>query len=80
VIGESLRDAGKMLALGLALGLMLALVAGREASTMVFGLKPWDPATLIAAATLLVLVTTVASLIPAFKAARINPVDSLRTE
>jgi putative ABC transport system permease protein len=80
VIGESLRDAGKMLVMGLAFGLVLALLAGREASTMVFGLKPWDPVTLIASATLLVLVTIVASLIPAFKAARVNPVDSLRTE
>jgi len=80
VIGDSLRDAGKMLGIGLVVGLVLALVAGREASTMVFGLKPWDPVNLIAAAALLALVTIVASLIPAFKAARVNPVDSLRTE
>src|SRR6185503_2828166 len=80
VIGDSLRDAGKMLGIGLVVGLVLALVSGREASTMVFGLKPWDPVNLIAAAALLALVTIVASLIPAFKAARVNPVDSLRTE
>ena len=80
VIGDLLRDAGKMLIIGLAFGSVLALLAGRQASTMVFGLKPWDPVTLIAAATLLAVVTTVASLIPALKAARVNPVDSLRTE
>jgi hypothetical protein len=80
VIGESLRDAGKMLGIGLAIGVILALVAGREASTMVFGLKPWDAVNLLAAGGLLALVTMVASLIPALKAARINLADSLRTE
>ena len=49
---------------------MLALLAGREASTMVFGLKPWDPATLIAAAALLAVVTVVTSIVPALKAAQ----------
>jgi predicted permease len=37
VIGESLRDAAKMLVIGLTVGLILALLAGREASTMVVG-------------------------------------------
>ena len=80
VIGESLWDAAKMLAIGLAVGVILALMAGREASTMVFGLKPWDPATLMAAAALLAVVTVVASLIPSLKAANVNPIQTLRAE
>jgi ABC-type antimicrobial peptide transport system permease subunit len=69
-----------MLMLGLLAGTALALVAGREASSMLFGLKPWDPMTLTASALLLGIVTLLTSLIPAFKAARVNPINSLRAE
>jgi ABC-type antimicrobial peptide transport system permease subunit len=69
-----------MLGIGLTIGLILALVAGREASTIVFGLKPWDPATLISAAGLLAIVTVVTSIVPAVKAANVNPIETLRSE
>ena len=45
---------------------------------MVYGLKPWDLPTLIAAAALLAAVTVVTSLAPALKAANVNPIDTLR--
>jgi ABC-type antimicrobial peptide transport system permease subunit len=80
VIGDLLRDAAMMLMLGLMAGTALALLAGREASSMLFGLKPWDPMTLAASALLLGIVTLLTSLIPAFKAARVNPINSLRAE
>lgn len=80
VIGESLLDALRMLAIGFIAGVLLALLAGREASTMVYGLKPWDPATLITAGALLAIVTVVTSLVPALKAARVNPIETLRAE
>jgi ABC-type antimicrobial peptide transport system permease subunit len=80
VIGDLLRDAAMMLMLGLLAGTALALVAGREASSMLFGLKPWDPMTLTASALLLGIVTLLTSLIPAFKAAHVNPINSLRAE
>jgi predicted permease len=80
VIGESLWDAVRMLGTGLTVGLILALVAGREASTIVFGLKPWDPVTLISAAGLLAIVTLVTSIVPAVKAANVNPIETLRSE
>jgi len=80
VIGELLRDATEMLAIGLILGTCLALLAGREAASMVFGLRAWDPATLGSAGLLLAVVTVVASLVPAWRAANVNPVESLRTE
>jgi predicted permease len=80
VIGDLLRDAAMMLMLGLLAGTALALVAGREASSMLFGLKPWDPMTLAVSAVLLGIVTLLTSLIPAFKAARVNPINSLRSE
>jgi ABC-type antimicrobial peptide transport system permease subunit len=80
VIGTLLRDAAIMLLVGLAAGTALALLAGREASSMLFGLKPWDPFTLVASALLLGIVTLLTSLVPALKAAHVNPIDSLRME
>jgi ABC-type antimicrobial peptide transport system permease subunit len=80
VIGTLLRDAAVMLLIGLGAGTALALMAGREASSMLFGLKPWDPMTLAASALLLGLVTLLTSLVPALKAAHVNPINSLRVE
>ena len=80
VIGDLLRDATRMLLIGLAVGVTLAALAGREASTMIFGLRPWDLSTLALAAVLLTFVTLVTSLVPALKAAHVNPIDSLRIE
>jgi putative ABC transport system permease protein len=80
VIAESLRDAMKMLVIGVTIGVIMALLAGRGASTMVFGLKPWDPETLLAAAALLAAVTVVTSIVPAVKAANVNPIETLRSE
>jgi putative ABC transport system permease protein len=68
------------LVVGLVAGTLLALLATREASTLLFGLKPWDPGTLVGAAALLAVVTMVASLVPSMRAARVNPIESLRAE
>jgi predicted permease len=80
VVAAMLRSACFMLAAGLILGTVLALVAGHGASTLLFGLKPWDPVTLAGAALLLAVVTIVGSLIPSLRAANVNPIDSLRAE
>jgi ABC-type antimicrobial peptide transport system permease subunit len=75
-----MRSAAIMLAAGLVVGTVLAFFAAREAATLLFGLKPWDPVTFAAAAALLTVVTVVASLIPSLRAANVNPIDSLRAE
>jgi predicted permease len=80
VIGDLLHDAAMMLLLGLVAGTALAMLAGRQASSMLFGLKPWDPLTLAVSALLLGIVTLLTSLIPALKAAHVSPIDSLRAE
>jgi ABC-type antimicrobial peptide transport system permease subunit len=55
-------------------------VAGRTAGSLLFGLKPNDPATLIGAMLLLGGVALVASLGPARRAARLDPMQALREE
>jgi predicted permease len=80
VVAGMMQNACVMLAAGLIAGTVLSLFAGREASTLLFGVKPWDPVTLVGAAGLLALVTVMASLVPSLRAASVNPMDSLRIE
>lgn len=75
-----LVKAAKLLAVGLALGIVISLTAASAAGALLFGLKPRDPVTLAAAALLLAAVTLVASLIPSMRAVNVNPIDSLRAE
>jgi putative ABC transport system permease protein len=75
-----LGKATTLMAAGLVLGAGLSLAAASAAGTLLFGLKPRDPATLAGAALLLAVVTVVASLVPSMRAAHVNPIDSLRTE
>jgi ABC-type antimicrobial peptide transport system permease subunit len=80
VVGLVLRDTAAMLAIGLVLGTGLALIAGRAATTMLYGLKAYDAATLALAILLLSVIAVLASWLPALKASRLNPVDALRCE
>jgi ABC-type antimicrobial peptide transport system permease subunit len=80
VVGLVMRDTVSMLALGVVIGAALALVAGRTASTMLFGLKPYDLATLVFAFLLLALSAALASWIPAMRASRLDPMAALRSE
>ncbi len=76
VLGRGLFMAG----LGLGAGIFLALGLGRVMESQLFGVEPWDPATLGAAGVLLVGATFAASYLPARRAARFNPVDILKGE
>ena len=80
VIALVLREAGLLLAIGLAAGTGLALWAGRAASAMLFDLKPADPVTFAGAILLLTAVALLASYAPARKASRIEPMQALREE
>jgi predicted permease len=80
VIGVVMRDTGVMMSVGLALGTLLALLAGHGANSLLFGLKAYDPLTLGFATVLLALVAALTSWLPARKAARLDPVAALRSE
>ncbi len=75
-----LREAGTLLAAGLAIGIVLAIGAATLARSLLFGLQPSDPATIAMAALGLAAVAAAASAIPAHRAARLNPVTALREE
>jgi predicted permease len=80
IVAATLGNSCLMLGIGLVAGTALALLTGRGASTLLFGLKPWDPVALVGAAALLALVTVVTSVVPSLRAANVNPIDSLRAE
>jgi len=80
ITGMVIREAGILLAVGLGVGAVLALAGARAASSLLFGLKPYDPATLAIAAALLALVALGASYLPARRATKVNPMVALRYE
>jgi predicted permease len=80
VIALVMRDTAAMLLLGVVFGSVLALLAGRAASTMLYGLEAYDLATLGFAIVLLAVIAVLASWLPALKASRLDPVAALRCE
>jgi predicted permease len=80
VVKMVLRESAMLLGLGVAVGAALAIVAGRAAGAMLFGLTPADPAAMAQAVAALVLVAALASYLPAARAARIDPMLALREE
>ena len=65
---------------GVAIGVAGALALGRVLSGLIYGVKPTDPVTFIAVAVLLVLIALLASLIPAYRATKVDPMVALRYE
>jgi predicted permease len=65
---------------GLAAGAIVALASARVMETLVFGVSASDPLTLSAVAATLGFVALVASLVPAYRALRLDPVKALRAE
>ena len=66
--------------LGLAIGLAGALALGRVVSKLIYGVSAADPATFAAVSALLATVALAASIIPAYRATRVEPVKTLREE
>jgi predicted permease len=80
VLSMVLRGALRQVAMGLALGIPLALLSGWLISSQLFEVKGHDPLALVLAAVLLAVCAMVAGLIPARRAASIEPMQALRTE
>jgi ABC-type antimicrobial peptide transport system permease subunit len=75
-----MREVGLLVAVGAAVGLAAALLAGRYVESQLFGLGARDPVVFLAALAGLVAVGGTAGLIPAARAAAIDPIRALRRD
>jgi predicted permease len=75
-----LQSAFRLVAFGLLLGVPTAIGAGRLIGAQLHGVSEWDPAALAVATVALAACTFIAALIPALRAASIDPIRALRTE
>jgi putative ABC transport system permease protein len=80
VIGLMLNMGGKLVAIGLAIGIGASLAATRLLRSQLFGVQPSDPASYAVVALLLSLVALAACYIPARRAAAVDPMMALRQE
>ncbi len=80
VVQMIVGEAGKLVAIGLAGGLLLALGTTRYISAFLYDLKPTDPITLTLSVLVLGAVAMGAAMLPAWRAARVDPMDALREE
>ena len=69
-----------MTAIGIAIGAAGSLLTGRWLTSLLFGVRATDPATLAATALLLLLVAAAACFLPARRATRVDPMVALRAE
>jgi ABC-type antimicrobial peptide transport system permease subunit len=76
VVGQGMRPA----LIGLAVGLGVALLGGRVMEAVLFGVQPRDPVILGGTALLLAVVTLAAAALPAYRAAKVDPIKALQAE
>ena len=80
VVGMVVKQAARLAAAGVLVGLAGGFVATRLLTTLLFGVKPSDPGTFAAVGSGLFLVALLASVVPARRATRVDPMEALRTE
>jgi macrolide transport system ATP-binding/permease protein len=78
IVRHVLESSLRLVAVGLVIGMGLALLAGFAVGSLLGGVSPLDPQTLLAAPLVLIAAALVASYLPARRAARIDPIEALR--
>jgi putative ABC transport system permease protein len=80
VLALVLRGALLQMAVALAIGIPITIAAGRAMAAQLFGVKPYDPRVLLLTAAALVVAAFLAAVIPARRAATLDPIRALRSE
>jgi putative ABC transport system permease protein len=76
IVGEGMRT----VAIGVVVGVALALASGRLIAALLYGIEPSDPLALLFVSLTILIVAALAALIPAWRAARVDPLAALRAE
>jgi putative ABC transport system permease protein len=80
IVREFVVKALRVLGLASAAGLALSLASARALHGMLFGVSATDPLTLVAVVAIITVVGALAAMLPAFRASRIDPMQTLREE
>jgi predicted permease len=80
IVAAVIRENGRLVAAGLAVGTLLALAATGAARGLLYGVDPRDPVTVAAAVGAFGAVTLLACALPARRAARVDPISTLKDE
>ena len=80
ILAMVLGEAGRLIVIGLAIGIPGAAIAARLLTSQLYGVAPADPLTIAASAGLLLAVALLAGYIPARRASRVEPLVALRAE
>ena len=80
VIGSVVRAALSAAALGTVIGFIAALILTESIASLLYGVSPTDPTTVVAVTAVLLVVTALAAFVPARRAASVNPTIALRAE
>ena len=80
VVGMILKEAGILTIAGLVIGTTLALASAQVVKSLLYGLKPRDPLTMVLAVLTLAAVAAFASFLPAYRASRLDPLKALHYE
>lgn len=80
IVWQFLLKVLRVVGIACVVGILLSLALSRGLSGMLYGVSPWDPATLLAVLGVVVVVATFAALLPAIRASRIEPMQALREE
>lgn len=75
-----LGEAGRLVIMGIGIGIALSIAAAMLMRRLLFGVQAWDAPTLIVVAAVLAAAALAASFVPAYRAATVNPVEALRAE
>jgi putative ABC transport system permease protein len=87
-LGAAVRDVLQIIALeglrptlaGIAIGLAGSLLLSSVLTKLVYGIRPSDPITFVAVALMLIVISIIAGIVPAWRATRVNPLQVLREE